>query len=42
MDVVDQLKQDVREGRISADRLLELVVTLQRELQAARQRIEEL
>jgi transposase len=42
MDDVTQLKQDVREGRISADRLVELVVTLQRELQEARRRIEEL
>jgi hypothetical protein len=39
---VEQFKDDVREGRISGDRLVELVVTLQRELQAAKRRIEEL
>ncbi len=42
MDGAAQLKQDVREGRIDADRLVDLVVTLQRELQAARQKIAEL
>ena len=42
MDDVERLKQDVREGRIPADRLVELVVRLQRELQEARRRIEEL
>jgi transposase len=46
---VEQFKDDVREGRIEVDRLVDLVVTLQRELQAtkqdldqARRRIEEL
>ncbi len=39
---VEQFKDDVREGRIAADRLVDLVVTLQRELQAAKRRIEEL
>lgn len=39
---VEEFKKDVREGRIDADRLVELVVKLQRELQAARRRIEEL
>jgi transposase len=42
MDDVQQLKDDVREGRIDGDRLVDLVVTLQRELQEARRRIEEL
>ena len=49
MDGVEQLKQDVRDGRVSAERLVELLVSLQRELQAAQQsladalrRIEEL
>jgi hypothetical protein len=37
MDAIETLKQDVREGRIDVDRL----VTLQRQLQAANQRIEE-
>jgi len=35
MDAVKQLQQDVREGRIGAEGLVALVVTLQRELQAA-------
>ena len=42
MDATEQLKQDVREGRIDADRLVELIVKLQRELQEARRRIDEL
>jgi hypothetical protein len=42
MDDVQRLKEDVREGRIDADRLVDLVVTLQRALQEARRRIEEL
>jgi transposase len=39
---LDKLKQDAREGRIDSDRLIDLIATLQRELQAARRRIEEL
>jgi hypothetical protein len=49
MDAIEQLKQDVREGRIGLDRLIDVIGTLQRqleasrrELEAARQRIEEL
>jgi transposase len=42
MDAIEQLKQDVREGRIDLDRLVNLVATAQRQLQAAIQRIEEL
>ena len=42
LDAIENLKQDVREGRIDADRLVDLVVTLQREVQAAKQRIAEL
>ena len=45
----EQLKQDVRDGRIDPERLIDLIVTLQRlsqrqlaELEAARKRIEEL
>ena len=37
MDGVEQLQQDVRDGRVSAERLVELLVSLQRELQAAQQ-----
>jgi transposase len=42
MDAVEQLKQDVREGRIGVDRLVDLIVSLQRQLEQAKQRIEEL
>jgi transposase len=42
MDVTEQLKEDLREGRIDANRLVELMLTLQWELQSARQRISEL
>jgi transposase len=49
MDTIEQLKQDAREGRIDAERLLDVIAmqqrqveTLQRELKAARQRIAEL
>ena len=42
MDAAEQLKLDVREGRIDGDRLVELVVSLQRQLQQAQRRIEEL
>ena len=42
MDAIDQLKQDVRDGRIDANRLLDLVILQQRQLQAALQRIAEL
>jgi hypothetical protein len=39
---VKQLRDDVREGRVPVDRLVDLVVTLQRNLQKAREEIEEL
>ena len=42
MDAIEQLKVDLREGRIDAHRLVELMVTLQRKLQTAEQRIAEL
>lgn len=42
MDAIEQLKDDLRQGRIDAHRLLDVIVTLQRELQSARQRIAEL
>jgi transposase len=49
MDAIETLKQDVREGRISAERVLDLFMALQRQhqatqkqLEAAQQRIEEL
>ncbi len=42
MDAIEQLKQDVRDGRIDLDRLIDVIVTQQRQLEAAKQRIEEL
>jgi transposase len=42
MDAGEQLKDDLREGRIDANRLVDLMLTLQRQLQAAAQRIAEL
>ena len=39
---VEQLKKVVQSGRISVDRLIELIVTLQRELHTAERRIERL
>jgi transposase len=49
MDAIEQLKQDVREGRIDVERLVDVIVTQQRqleaalrELKAAQQRIAEL
>ena len=49
MDAIEQLKEDLRQGRIDPHRLIELLVTQQRQLvvqerqlEAARQRVEEL
>jgi transposase len=42
MDVIEQLQEDLRTGRIDANRLIDLIGTLQRELQAAKQRNSEL
>jgi transposase len=42
MDLIEQLKQDLREGRIHIDRLIDVIATLQRQLDAAKQRIAEL
>ncbi len=49
MDALEQLKQDVREGRVGLERLIDVIVVLQRQLEssqrevrAAQQRIEEL
>ncbi|MCE9562636.1 MAG: hypothetical protein K8U57_11355 [Planctomycetes bacterium] len=42
MDVAEQLKNDVREGRLDSDRLVELLVDSERQLQVAHQRIAEL
>src|SRR4051812_7885713 len=42
MDVIEQLQEDLRTGRIDANRLVDLIGTLQRELQAAKHRNTEL
>jgi transposase len=42
MDVIEQLKEDLRNGRIDADRIVDLLVATQRGLQAAHQQIAEL
>jgi transposase len=42
MDAIESLRQDLRAGRIDADRLIDLIAALQRQLQTALQRIEEL
>jgi transposase len=42
MDAIEQLKQDVRDGRVDVDRLIAVIVSQQRQLDAAKQRIEEL
>ena len=42
MDVIEQLREDLRDGRLDADRLVEVMVSLQRKLQAAERRIAEL
>ena len=35
MDAIEQLKQDVRDGRISVERLIDIIVTQQRQLETA-------
>jgi transposase len=42
MDAMEQLKLDVREGRLSVERLFDLIAALQRQLQAAQERLAEL
>jgi len=42
MDVIEQLQEDLRTGRIDANRLVDLIGMLQRELQGAKQRNTEL
>jgi transposase len=36
MDAIDQLKEEVRQGRIDADRLIDVLVTVQRQLEVAK------
>jgi hypothetical protein len=40
MDAIDQLRQDFREQRISVDRLFDVIVAQQQQLQSSRQQIE--
>jgi hypothetical protein len=40
MDAIEQLKQDVRDGHINVDRLIDVIVTWQRQLEAANQQLE--
>jgi len=42
MDAIEEIKQDVREGRIGVERLIDVITLLQQQLEAAKQRIEEL
>ncbi|MBX9681412.1 MAG: hypothetical protein K2X38_21870 [Gemmataceae bacterium] len=42
MDAIEQLKEDRRQGRIDPQRLIDLLVKQQRQLDAPRQRIEKL
>jgi transposase len=42
MDAIETLRQDVREGRISSDRLVDLIASLQQQLLSAQERIQEL
>ncbi len=42
MDAIEQLREHVRQGRIDVDRLIDVIVSQQRQLEAARQRIGEL
>jgi transposase len=42
MDAIEQLKDDLREGRLDPNRLIDLLLTMQHQLQAAHQRIAEL
>lgn len=40
MDAIEQLKEDLRQGRIDPPRLVDLMVTLQRELEAAKRKLQ--
>jgi transposase len=42
MEAIDQLRQDFREQRLDVERLFDVIITLQRQLESAKQRIEEL
>jgi transposase len=40
MDAINQLKEDLRQGRVDVDRLIDLIVSLQQQLEATRQQLE--
>jgi transposase len=40
MDAMDQLKEDVRQGRVDVDRLIDVMVSLQQQLETTRQQLE--
>src|SRR5271155_2349431 len=40
MDAINQLKEDVRQGRVDVDRLIDVIVSLQQQLEATRQQLE--
>jgi transposase len=40
MDAIDQLKEDVRQGRVDVDRLIDVMVSLQQQLESTRQQLE--
>jgi transposase len=40
MDAIDQLKEDVRQGRIDVDRLIAVMVSLQQQLESTHQQLE--
>jgi len=42
MEAIDQLRQDFRDGRLNVERLFDVLVTVQRQFEAAKQRIAEL
>ena len=39
MDAIEQFKQDARHGRIDVDRLIDVVVSLRRQLEAAQRQL---
>src|ERR1700691_4482002 len=40
MDAIDQLKEDLRQGRVDVDRLIDVMVSLQQQLETTRQQLE--
>src|SRR5271154_80801 len=40
MDAMDQLKEDIRQGRVDVDRLIDVMISLQQQLEATQQQLE--